>query len=154
MAARMSTVERMEKRRNGVGARPLAEVAIDPEVEEKPKRRRFTAEYKQRILKKAEALTGTGQIGAMLRREGLYSTHLTTWRRQRERGELAGLTPAKRGRKATYDPAAETIAQLTLENARLKAKLERAETIIEVQKKVSAMLEIPLKTPEADGRDS
>lgn len=137
-----------------MAVQPLDEAAIDPEVEETPKRRRFTAEYKRQILKEADALTGTGQIGAMLRREGLYSTHLTTWRRQRERGELAGLTPAKRGRKPTHDPAAETIAQLMRENARLKAKLERAETILEVQKKVSAMLEIPLKTPEADGRDS
>ena len=127
---------------------------MDPEVEARPKRRRFTAEYKRRILKEAEALTGTGQVGAMLRREGLYSTHLTKWRRQRERGELAGLTPAKRGAKRKHDPTAETIAQLTRENARLKAKLERAETLLEIQKKVSAMLEIPLETPEADGHDS
>jgi transposase len=137
-----------------MAVQPLAEAAMDPEVEETPKRRRFTAEYKRRILQEADALTGTGQIGAMLRREGLYSTHLTTWRRQRERGELAGLTPAKRGRKSTQDPAAETIARLTRENARLKAQLERAETILEVQKKVSAMLDIPLKPLANDGRDS
>ena len=135
MAANLSTAEPMEQRRNGMAAPALAERVIDPEVEAKPKRRRFTAEYKRRILQEADALTGTGQIGAMLRREGLYSTHLTPWRRQRERGELAGLAPTKRGRKPTHDPAAETIAQLTRENARLKAKLERAETIIEVQKK-------------------
>jgi len=154
MAAVLPTVEVIDGRSHGMARKTQAVLAVDSEVEAKPKRRRFTAEYKRRILKEAEALTGTGQIGAMLRREGLYSTHLTTWRRQRERGELAGLAPAKRGRKPAHDPAAETIAQLTRENARLKAKLERAETIIEVQKKVSAMLEIPLKTLEADGCDS
>jgi transposase-like protein len=100
MAAMSSTVEQRKRRRNGMAVQPLPEAAIDPEVDETPKRRRFTAEYKRRILKEADALTGTGQIGAMLRREGLYSTHLTTWRRQRERGELAGLTPAKRGRSS------------------------------------------------------
>ena len=132
----------------------LKEITPDAEVVPRAKRRQFSVSYKLQIQEAAEQCHDSGEVGALLRREGLYSTHLTTWRRQRERGEMAGLTPAKRGRKPTHDPAAETIAQLMRENARLKAKLERAETILEVQKKVSAMLEIPLKTPEADGRDS
>ena len=119
----------------------------------KAQRRRFTAEYKRRILQEAEACTQPGEVGALLRREGLYSSHLTTWRRQRTRGELQGLTPAKRGRKA--DPQAAEIARLQRENERLKAQLERAELItlaprcawrsagVDVQKKVSQMLGLP-----------
>ena len=82
-----------------------------------------------------------GEIGALLRREGLYSSHLTTWRRQRDRGQLAGLTPKKRGRKP--DPQAAELARLQRENEQLKARLEQAETIIEVQKKLSQMLGLP-----------
>ncbi len=114
----------------------------DPEVVAKPERRRFSAEYKVRILQEAEACTRSGEVGALLRREGLYSSHLTTWRQQYERGALRGLTPAKRGRKA--DPQAAENAQLKRENERLKAKLERAELIIDVQKKVSQMLGLNL----------
>ena len=118
----------------------------NPEVVARPVRRRFTAEYKQRILQEADACTQAGEMGALLRREGLYSSHLNTWRRQRDRGALQGLKPAKRGRKA--NPQAAEIAQLKRENGRLKAKLERAELIIDVQKKVSQMLGISL--PESD----
>ena len=110
----------------------------DPEVVAKAERRHFTAGYKRRILQEAEACTKSGEIGALLRREGLYSSHLTTWRQQREHGELQGLTSAKRGRKT--DPYATEIARLKRENERLKAQLERAELIIDVQKKVSQML--------------
>jgi len=113
----------------------------NPEVVAKAARRHFTAEYKQRILQEAEACTQPGEIGALLRREGLYSSHLTTWRQQRDRGARQGLIPAKRGRKA--DPQAAEIARLQRENERLKAKLERAELIIDVQKKVSQMLGLP-----------
>jgi transposase-like protein len=113
----------------------------DPEVVVKPKRRQFTADYKRRILQEAEACTQPGEIGALLRREGLYSSHLTTWRHQRQRGELQGLAPAKRGRKA--DPQAAEIAQLRREKARLQAQVERAELIIEVQKKLSHLLGLP-----------
>ena len=113
----------------------------DPEVVVKPKRRQFTAEYKRRILQEADACTQSGEIGALLRREGLYSSHLTTWRQQRQRGELQGLAPAKRGRKA--DPQATEVARLQRENARLQAQVERAELIIDVQKKLSQLLGLP-----------
>jgi transposase-like protein len=113
----------------------------DPEVVAKPERRHFAAEYKRRILQEAEACTQPGELGALLRREGLYSSHLTTWRRQRERGEWQGLTPAKRGRPSS--PEAAELAKLRRENERLRAQLERAELIIEVQKKVSQLLGLP-----------
>ena len=121
-----------------VSARP------DPEVVPQADRRRFSAEYKRRILQEAETCTQPGEVGALLRREGLYSSHLTTWRQQRRRSELQGLTPAKRGRKA--DPHAAELARLQRENDRLKAQLERAELIIDVQKKLSQMLGLP-ETP-------
>ena len=110
----------------------------DPEVVAKAARRHFTAEYKRRILQEAEACTLPGEVGALLRREGLYSSHLAAWRGQRERGERQGLTAQKRGRKA--DPQAAEIVRLQRENERLKVQLERAELIIDVQKKVSQML--------------
>jgi len=113
----------------------------DPEVVPGAKRRHFSAKYKLRILTEADQCSGRGEIGALLRREGLYSSHLTSWRRQRDRGQLAGLTPKKRGRKP--DPQAAELARLQRENARLKARLEQAETIIEVQKKLSQMLGLP-----------
>ncbi len=113
----------------------------DPEVVVKAQRRRFTAEYKRRILQEADACTQPGEVGALLRREGLYSSHLNTWRRQRARGELQGLTPAKRGRKA--HPQAAENARLQREVERLKAQLARAELIIDVQKKVSQLLGLP-----------
>lgn len=113
----------------------------NPEVVVKAQRRRFTAEYKRRILQEADACTQHGEIGALLRREGLYSSHLNTWRHQRARGELQGLTPAKRGRKA--DPQAAENARLVRETERLKAQLARAELIIDVQKKVSQLLGLP-----------
>jgi transposase len=111
----------------------------DPEVIGKAQRRHFTAEYKQRILQEADACTQRGEIGALLRREGLYSSHLNTWRQQRQRGARQGLTPAKRGRKA--DPQAAEIARLQRETVRLKAQLERAELIIDVQKKFAKILD-------------
>ena len=113
----------------------------DPEVVVKAQRRQFTAEYKRRILQEADACTQRGEVGALLRREGLYSSHLNTWRHQRARGELQGLTPAKRGRKA--DPQAAENARLLRETERLKAQLARAELIIDVQKKVSQLLGLP-----------
>lgn len=113
----------------------------DPEVVVKAQRRQFSAEYKRRILQEADACTQRGEIGALLRREGLYSSHLNTWRHQRARGERQGLTPARRGRKA--DPQAAENARLLRETERLKAQLARAELIIEVQKKVSQLLGLP-----------
>jgi transposase-like protein len=95
----------------------------DPEVVPRAKRRQFSAQYKLRILTEADQCTQRGEIGALLRREGLYSSHLTTWRKQRERGQLQGLTPKKRGRKP--DPQAAELARLQRENERLKARLEQ-----------------------------
>ena len=111
----------------------------DPEVEMKAKRRTFTAEYKRRILEEAGGCTGHGEVGALLRREGLYSSHLTTWRRQREAGELAGLKPKKRGRKKDED--AVELARLRRENERLRKQLDQAELIIAAQKKLARLLE-------------
>ena len=125
----------------------------DPEVPEKQPRRKFTAGYKLRILKEAEACTEPGQIGSLLRREGLYFSHLTTWRRQCDEGRLEGLSPKKRGRKPKpKNPLADRVAQLDRENQRLRHKLKQAETIIEVQKKVSTLLGIP--QPEIDTSES
>jgi transposase-like protein len=139
--------ERSEPDRSGgvadSGAAASATIP-DPEVPEKPKRRQFTAEYKRAIVAQAEACRDDGAIGALLRREGLYSSHLTTWRRQREQGELQALAPKKRGRKSTVNPLAEETQRLRKENARLSRRLEQAELIIDVQKKVSALLGISL----------
>ena len=131
-----------------VDAKPIP----DPAVAERPVRRRFAAEYKLRILREADACTEPGQLGALLRREGLYSSHLTAWRKQRDEGTLAALTPKRRGRKANPDaPVIAENERLKRENQRLAAKLRQAETIIEVQKKLSEILGIPLPPPEGNG---
>jgi transposase len=111
---------------------------VDPEVNAKPERRQFSAEYKRRILEEADACTEPGQIGALLRREGLYSSNLINWRKQRSEGSLKGLSPKKRGPKP--DPVANENAALRRRIERLEAELKRAETIIEVQKKLSDLL--------------
>jgi transposase len=111
----------------------------DPEVVPKARRRMFSAKYKLRILEEADSCIEAGQVGALLRREGLYSSHLTTWRRQRDEGVLKGLSPQKRGRKR-QDELEREVARLQRENERLQANLEQAETIIEVQKKLSRLL--------------
>jgi transposase len=121
----------------------------DPEVPEKAVRRHFTAEYKLSILRQSENCREAGSLGALLRREGLYSSHLTTWRRQREAGVLAGLRPRRRGRKAAPpNPLQAENEQLRKENNRLQKCLKKAELIIEIQKKISQMLGIPLENPE------
>lgn len=122
----------------------------DLEVMPKAQRRQYSAEYKRRILQEHEACTEPGEKGALLRREGLYSSHITTWRRQRERSELAGLGQKKRGRKG--DPQAEEHARLRRENERLKKRLEQAELIIEVQKKVSQILGVESSQSETEKR--
>jgi transposase-like protein len=123
-------------------------------VPEQPVRRRFSAEYKSRILAEADGCTEQGQIGELLRREGLYSSHLSTWRKQRDEGVLAGLAPKRRGRKAKpKNPLADENARLQRENERLKEKLRQAELIIDVQKKVSEMLNIPLAKPDESEAD-
>ncbi len=123
----------------------------NPEVPEKAKRRRFEASYKLRILEEADLCTERGQLGKLLRREGLYATHLATWRKQRAKGVLNALEPKKRGRKPKRkDSAAADNEQLRRENERLTERLRQAEKIIEVQKKVSEILGIPLQTPSDD----
>src|SRR5271169_5680358 len=124
----------------------------DPGVPEKPVRRRFTAEYKLRTLREADRSTESGQLGAMLRREGLYSSHLTAWRKQRSEGTLASLEPKRRGRKTSPDaPLVAENERLQRDNQRLTARLRQAETIIEVQKKLSEILGIPLPPPDSNG---
>jgi transposase len=126
----------------------------DPAVLEKPVRRRFAAEYKLRILQEADRCTESGQLGALLRREGLYSSLLSTWRQQRDEGTLAGLTPKRRGRKANPDaPLIAENQRLTRETQRLAAKLRQAETIIDIQKKLSEMLGIPLPPSDNSGSE-
>lgn len=121
----------------------------DPEVVAAAKRRTFSAEYKQRILTEADAASALpGAIGALLRREGLYSSHLVTWRRERHAGILKGLTPHKRGPKSKRSPQQEEIQKLRRENQRLTEELRKAEIVIDVQKKVGALLGWPL--PKAD----
>ena len=113
------------------------QIVPDPEVQEKTVRRKFTAAYKLRILKEAKSCTRLGQIGALLRREGLYSSSLTLWRRQVKEG----LIPKKRGHVAQKaDPIIRRNAELERENARLAHKLKQAELIIEAQKKVAELL--------------
>ncbi len=113
----------------------------DPEVPAKARRRQYSAEYKKRILEAADRCSAPGEIGALLRREGLYSSLLSKWRQQRASGTTAALEPKKRGRKARpADPQAKRIAELERETVRLRKKLEQAETIIAVQKKLSQLL--------------
>ena len=124
----------------------------DPEVRERAARRRFTAEYKLQVLRQADQCAGVGEIGALLRREGLYSSHLTTWRRQREQGALVALAPKKRGRPAVpVSPLARRVAELQRDNARLARRLHQAEAIIEAQKKLSEILGLSAPTPGEAG---
>ena len=139
------------RRASGVSATGGASGPPDPEVAEKPKRRRFSAEYRLRIVREADACKEPGQIGALLRREGLYSSLLTAWRRQRDEEALEGLRSKKRGPKAkAVDPR---VRRLEREVSQLKRKLEQAETIIDIQKKVAGMLGIPLRTSEPGEKD-
>jgi transposase-like protein len=132
----------------------LHEVAVprpdrnEVEVLAKATRRRFSAEYKLKILREAEACTEPGAIGALLRREGLYSSNLTTWRAQRERGELLGLTPKKRGpAPKAKNPLAAKVKALEREVTRQTARAERAEALVALQKKVAELLGSPLPEP-------
>ena len=116
----------------------------------RPLRRRFSAEYKRSILDRADAAQDSGEVGALLRREGLYSSHLITWKRQRAQGEIDALTPKKRGPKATISPLTKEIRTLRAANARLTKKLKQAELIIEVQKKGAALLGNPIPNIQID----
>jgi transposase-like protein len=142
------------KEKEAASQRVLAAALPNPEVPDKAVRRRFTAEYKLRILNQADACTEAGSLGALLRREGLYASNLNTWRHQRERGILSGLTPKKRGRKESVrDPLVAENEKLRKENERLTNRLRQAEIIIDVQKKVSQILGIPLAMPGEGGAD-
>src|SRR5712691_13000588 len=133
---------------------PPVSDAPDPEVAARRRRRRFTSQYKLEVLRKADACTQPGQLGALLRKEGLYSSHLVTWRKQR----VVGLTPKKRGRTGTTDPRVKQLerekAGLETDKRRLERRLQRAETIIAFQKKVAALLGIPLEPFETEDRKS
>jgi transposase-like protein len=124
----------------------------DPQVPAKAQRRRFTAAFKLDVLREADQCTEPGSIGALLRRHGLYSSLLTTWRRERDQGALQQLE-RKRGRKSTRHPLDERVAQLEKENRKLQRRLHRAETIIDIQKKVAEILGIPLNSPPPEGDD-
>ena len=155
--AERSAGERSEPQRSAAPAKAhaglLAASRPDPEVTGKAKRRRFTVEYKQGILKEAEAAATTrGGVGALLRREGLFSSHLASWRRERDQGIREALTPRKRGPKSQRDPLAEEIQKLHRQVGQLTEKLRKAEIIIEVQKKVAALLGNPIPEQDPEGK--
>lgn len=129
-----------------------SQIATVPEVEVDPKahRRQFSAKYKLDLLKRADACKAPGALGALLRSEGLYSSHLATWRKQRDAGELAGLTPKKRGRKRVeVDARDRKIAEQARELAKVTARAERAEALVDLQKKVAALLGTPLESDKS-----
>ena len=153
--AERSEGERSEPERSAAPAKAGADSVPasrpDPEVVAKAKRRTYTAEYKQRILEEAEtAATTPGGVGALLRREGLYSSLLTYWRRERASGILEALTPQKRGPKSKRNPLEEEVQKLRRQNARLSEDLRKAQIIIEVQKKVAALLGHPIPEPDPE----
>ena len=127
------------------GAAEAVLAAPSAEVLARPARRRFSKEYKLRILQEVDRCPD-GQIGALLRREGIYSSNLTRWRNKRDQGALVALTPKKRGPPSTINPLAKRVAELERERKRLQARLAQAEAIIDIQKKVAEILGIPLKT--------
>ena len=156
-AAERRETERSEADRStaagkAVAPGPAAPLRPDPEVVARAKRRSFTAEYKLRILAEADAAAAQpGAIGALQRREGLYSSHLVSWRRERQAGMLKGLTPHKRGPKGRRNPQEQELQKLRRENQRLAEELRKAEIVIDVQKKVGALLGWPL--PKADPQE-
>ena len=124
--------------------------AEDVQVAVKPRRRTYTAEYKRRILKEADACATPGAVGALLRREGLYSSHLVVWRRARGRGELAALAAKRRGRKPTpVDLRDRKIAELERQLVQMTGRAERAEALVELQKKLAVLLGRPLESERA-----
>ena len=125
--------------------------AASPELSPRPQRRTFSAAAKLRILEETDRAADTGGIAAILRREGLYSSALTDWRRQRDSGAFEALKPLRRGPKPVVAPPPDAdLGQLRRENARLRQRLEHAEAIIGIQKKVAALLGIPMATSEGD----
>jgi transposase len=146
-----SEPKRSEGERNG-GDDNLAAASTpvpNPEVSAQPVRRQFSAAYKAKVVQEADRCTQPGQIGALLRREGLVSSQLSHWRRQYRKGVIKALRDDKRGRKPVHDPRDQELDRLRRENLRLTKKLKQAETIIEIQKKVAALLGNPIETPES-----
>jgi transposase len=144
-ARRATGISSNERARGSAGATTVP----DPEVRENAVRRRFTAEYKRKVLRAADACREPGDLGALLRREGLYSSNLTTWRRQADRGTLDALTPKKRGPKVVKpDPSLRRIAELEKENQKLSHTLRQAQSIIEAQKKIAEILQTPVDPKE------
>ena len=151
LSAECSEAERSEDERSATGGGQGIAARPNPEVVAIAKRRIFTAEYKQRILAEADkAKEASGGIGALLRREGLYSSHLVAWRQERAAGILHALTPQKRGPKAKRSPLDEENQKLRRENQRLIEELRKAEIVIDIQKKVAALLGRPIGTPERE----
>jgi transposase len=131
-------------------AREMTVTQEDVQVVAKPRRRTYPAEYKRRILKEADACTAPGTIGALLRREGLYSSLLVEWRRARGRGELAALAPKKRGRKPTsVDPRDRKIAELERQLVQMTGRAERAEALVDAPKNLAALLGRPGATAQS-----
>ncbi len=155
-SAALAASERSGEAANAAGAAPTTSrpPAPDSEVIARPRRRSFTAAYKRSILDQADAAQDSGAIGALLPREGLYSSHLTTWRRQRQKGEIDALTPQKRGPKVVVSPLVKQNRALLADVARLTRKLKNAELIIEVQKKVATLLGNPIPNIQIDEENS
>ena len=151
-SAALAASERSGEAANAAGAAPTPSrlPVPDSEVVARPRRRRFTAEYKRSILDQADAAQDSGAIGALLRSEGLYASHLTTWRRQRKQGEIDALTAKKRGPKVVVSPLVKQNREQEAVIARLTKKLKNAELIIEVQKKVAALLGNPIPNIQID----
>jgi len=148
-APALGVEERSDEARSAGASAPPARP--DPEVVAKPKRRRFTAEYRLRILEEADRCTEPGEVGRLLRREGLYSSHLTSWRKARRSGALRGLTSKKRGAKPkARNPLEPKVRELEVKVARLEKELHKAHTILDVQEKVAGLLGFSLE----DGKDS
>ena len=147
-AAERSDGERSEAERSAAASHGGAKNRPNPEVRPRAQRRSFTVAYKQKILAEADAASGSGMIGALLRREGLYSSHLTHWRQERDAGIKQGLTPRTRGPKPHIDPSAKEMQALRRKNERLTEQLRKAEIIIDVQKKVATLLGLTLAEPD------
>ena len=155
-SAALAASERSGEAANAAGAPTpgLRPPVPDSEVVARPRRRSFTAEYKRYILSQADAARDAGEVGLLLRREGLYSSHLTTWKQQRKQGGLDALAPKKRGPKMVVSPLVKQNRDLLAANERLTKKLKNAELIIEVQKKVASLLGNPIPNIQIDEENS
>lgn len=140
--------ERSEAARSGEASKTERELPPDPQVVAKATRRRFTSEFKLQVLREAEQC-GPGELGALLRRHGLYSSHLSVWRRERDLGARERLSKTRGRKAAERNPLSPRVAELERDVRRLQGRLKKAELIIDIQKKVSTLLGIPLNTPES-----